>query len=411
VGAGVEGTYLIRGATVVTGTGQRIANGSVLIQDGRIAGVGTNVQAPANATVIDANGMFVYPGMIDSYTSMGLTEIGGINPMTMRSELGDYNPHMRAVVALNMDSEMLGITRANGVTNVITAPTGGIISGQAAMINTAGWTWEDVSVKTSAAFAMSYPGGGGGGGRGGRGGRGGGDGGGGGGDRLQEFKDLIATAKQYDAARGAGAQHFDQQFEAMRPLVRGEVPVLVSANSEAQIRGAIELQDSLGLDVIINGGDEAWRVMDDLARRNIPVVLGSIQSTPGGDMPYDAVYAQPGALVRAGVKIAFSTGSASDARHVPYHASLTVAFGLSEDDAFKAVTIWPAEIFGVADQIGTVETGKMANVWVGDGPPLDPRTHVIDVFIKGRRLEKDDRHSQFYQKYDSRPKRGGGGGF
>jgi imidazolonepropionase-like amidohydrolase len=409
VGVGQEGTYLIRGATVVTGNGQRIPNGSVLIQAGKIAAVGASVQAPANATVIDANGMFVYPGMIDSYTAMGLAEIGGIATMNLRSELGQFNPHMRAVVAINMDSEMLGITRANGVTSVLTTPSSGIISGQAAMINTAGWTWEDIAVKTTAAYVINYPRAGGGGGRGG--GGGGGRGGGGGGanaeETIRELKQLLAAAKEYDRARDRGLP-FDQQYEAMRPLVNGTVPAIVSADTEEQIRGAIALSDTFGIKVIIYGGDEAWKVMDQLSRRSIPVVLGSIQSTPPADMPYDAIYAQPGILHKAGIKIAFSTGGASDARHVPYHASLAMAYGLPADAALQAVTLWPAQIFGVADQIGSIEVGKMANVFVADGDALDPRTHVIDVFIKGRRLPADDRHSQFYQKYNARPKSGGG---
>ncbi len=134
-------------------------------------------------------------------------------------------------------------------------------------------------------------------------------------------------------------------------------------------------------------------------------MLGSLQSTPGSDDPYDAIFAQPGVLHQAGVKIAFSTGAASSSRHVPYHAALAVAYGLPADAALKALTVWPAEIFGVADQLGTIEVGKIANVFVTDGDPLDVRTHVTDVFIDGRRVPLDDRHSELYQKYNARPKR------
>ncbi len=404
---GEEGTFLIRGGTVVTGTGQRIENGSVVIQDGRIAAVGANVQAPSGAIVIDATGKFVYPGMMDAYTPLGLSEIGGINTMNLRSELGEFNPHMRAVVALNVDSELLGVTRANGVTNVLSTPSSGVISGQAALIHTAGWTWEDLAVAPSAAYVVNWP-------------------------RepsfrfgfggppspaqeraararveqnIRELKDMLRTAQQYHRARDAGSAQWDQQFESMRPLVSGHVPALVSADSEEQIRGVLALADTFALKVIIYGGDEAWKVAELLAQKQVPVVLSSIQSSPANDAPYDAIYAQPGVLHRAGVKFAFSTGGGANARHVPYHAALAVAYGLPADAAFRALSLTPAEIFGVQDQLGSIEVGKLGNVFVATGDPLDIRTQVTDVFIKGRRVSMDDRHTRFYEKYNSRPKR------
>jgi hypothetical protein len=153
---GVEGTFVIRGATVWTGTGRTLTNTNVVISGGRIAEIGQHATAQG-ATEIDANGRFVYPGMIDAYTPLGLAEIGGIAQMNLRSELGEYNPHMRAIVALNVDSDMMAITRANGVTTAITAPSGGVISGQAALVNLAGWTWEDMSVQPAAAYVLNYP--------------------------------------------------------------------------------------------------------------------------------------------------------------------------------------------------------------------------------------------------------------
>jgi imidazolonepropionase-like amidohydrolase len=406
VSVGSDGAFLIRGGTVVVGNGQRLQNASVLIRDGKIAQVGTNVQAQG-ATEIDARGKFVYPGMMDSSTPMGLSEIGSVATMNLSSEVGAYNPHNRALVAMNVESEMISVTRSNGVTHVISEPSGGVISGQAALVNLSGWTWEDMAVKGTAAFVINYPreasfrfGGG---------------------DtqesaqqsaareriaeQVRDLKERLATAKRYDEGRRAGSTQFDLQYEAMRPLVRGEVPALVSADTEGQIRGAIALQDTFGIRVVITGGDEAWKVAELLAQKRVPVVLGSLQSTPGADLPYDAIYAQPGVLHRAGVKIAFSTGGASNARHVPYHAALAVAYGLPADAAFSALTIWPAEMFGVADQLGTVEAGKIANLFIADGDPLDVRTHVSDVFIEGRRVAIDDKHKQLYDKYNSRPKR------
>jgi imidazolonepropionase-like amidohydrolase len=403
--AGLEGTYVIRGASVWTGTGQTLQNANVVIRDGRIEAVGPNASV-AGATEIDGRGKVVYPGMIDSFTPLGLAEIGGIAVMNLRSELGEYNPHMRAVVAINVDSDMMAITRANGVTTAITAPSGGVISGQAALINMAGWTWEDMAVRQTAAYIINYP-------------RGGGGFGGFGGaapsaaqqrtaeervrQQVDELKRVLATARQYEQQRAAGSPTIDLVYESMRPLVRGEVPALISADTEEQIRAAIELGQEFGMKVIINGGRDAWKVRELLASRNVPVVLGSLQNTPAADAPYDALWAQPGILHEAGVRFAFSTGGSANARHVPYHAALAVAYGLPKDVAMQALTVWPAEIFGAADQVGTIAAGRVANLFLASGDPLDIRTTVDEVFIKGRRLPLDDRHSRLYEKYRSRP--------
>ena len=400
-GVGTEGTFFIYGGTVVVGNGQRIVGANVLVQDGRIAGVGTSVSAPAGSTMIDASGQFVYAGMIDSYTSIGLNEIGGINTMNMRSELGEYNPHMRAIVAVNTGSEMLGATRSNGVTSAITAPDGGVISGQAALINMDGWTWEDMSVKSNAGYVVNYsppppsP-------RRGfvrlsgrRAERAK--------ERVEELKGELEKARVYHLAREGGLEDIDLVYESMRPLMRGEVPAIINAESQEEIEGALALADEYGLRIVIRGGRDAWKVREQLADADVPVVLGSLRVTPENDVPYDAIYAQPGILVQAGVKIAFSTGTQAQARNVPYHAALATAYGLSPEDAWRALTVWPAEIWGVDDVIGTVEEGKMANLFVADGDPLDIRTHVTEVFIKGRHVPMDDRATRLYEKHDARP--------
>ena len=407
---GREGVFLIRGGTVWTGTGVTLQSADVLIRDGRIEAVGPNVTA-AGATVIDARGKFVYPGITDAYTPLGLTEIGGVATMGLRSELGEFNPHMRPVVAINVDSELLGVTRANGVTTALTVPSGGIISGQAALINTAGWTWEDMAVQASAAFVINYPRAGSGEGFGG--GRRPGQAGAAGQAsaqarerterQIRELERVLTNARAYEAQRAAGSREVDLVYEALRPLVRREVPALIQADSDEQIRTALAFSDSMGIRLVVYGGRDAWKVRDLLAQKNVPVVLGSIQSTPPDDAPYDAIYAQPGVLLEAGVKFAFSTGGGANARHVPYHAALAVAYGLPADAAMKALTIWPAEIFGADKSIGTIEPGKMANLFITSGDPLDVRSIVSDVFVRGRRVPMDDRHNRLYQKYRARP--------
>ncbi len=399
--AGDDGTFFIKGGTIVNPGGQRLPNTNILIRNNRIVDIGPNVSA-ADAKVIDATGKFVYPGMIDANTGLGLAEIGSVQTMSLRSELGEFNPHIRALVGINVESELLGVTRMNGVTTVVTSPTGGVISGQAAMINTAGWNWEDLSVVKDAGMVFNLPGGGGGGGRGG-GGRGRG-----GAATIDpnlgsNFTQFMTEAKDYDVARTGGSQKLDLIYEAMRPLYHKEVPALVNANSEADIRAAVAFGEQWGVRVVIMGGRDAWKVRKMLADKKIPVVLSSLEAAPVDSVPYDEVYAQPGLLYDAGVKFAFSTGQGSNARHVVFHAALAEAYGLSPEGALKALTIWPAEIFGADKDIGTVEKGKLANLFVTTGDPLDLRTQVVYVFIKGRDMPFDDRQTRLYLKYKGRP--------
>ncbi len=398
---GDDGPYLIKGGTIVNAD-QRMANTDILVRAGRITQIGPNLPA-ANAKVIDATGKFIYPGMIDANTGIGLQEIGGVQTMTMRSELGQFNPHIRAVVALNVESEILGVTRMNGVTSVITTPTGGTISGQAALINTAGWTWEDLAISKNAGIVINLPGGGGGRGRGGGGGRGGAQPTADAAQLAAELEQFMQASKDYDAGRTAGTAKLDLIYDAMRPLFKKDIPAIIPANTEAQIRQGVAFGEKWGIRVVLQGGSQAWKVRQFLAEKKIPVVLGSIESAPGDPEPYDEVYAQPGLLYEAGVKFAFSTGNGSNARHVPLHAQLAVAYGLPEEGAMKALTIWPAEIFGADKQIGSVAQGKLANFYITNGDPLDLRTQVTKVFIKGREVPDDDRHHRLYLKYKARP--------
>jgi len=400
-GVGDDGPYLIRGATVVTGTGQTLANTNIIVRGGRIERMGQGISAP-NAKVIEAAGKYIYPGMVDANTPIGLVEISGVQTMTMRSEIGQFNPHLRAIVALNLDSELLGVTRMSGVTSVLTSPTGGLISGQAALINTSGWTWEDIGVKPSAGIVINLPNAAGAGGRGGGGGRGG-LAGAVAGASVADLNAFMAAAKDYHAKRSANATKPDLIYEPMRALFSRETPAIIPANGEQGIRQAVDFGDQWGIKVIILGGNQAWRVRQLLAQKQVPVILSSLMQSPTADMPYDEIYAQPGLLNEAGVKFAFSTGGGANARHVPLSAALAVAYGLPKDAALKALTIWPAEMFGAEKDIGTVEPGKLANFVITTGDPMDMRSQIIDVFIKGRMAPEDDRHHRLYAKYKARP--------
>jgi imidazolonepropionase-like amidohydrolase len=402
--ATAEGTWLIRGGTVIPRPGERIEGASVLIRDGLVQAVGRDLDAPAEARVVEAAGMYVYPGMIDSGTPLGLYEIGSITATLDSRELGDFNPHLRAVVSVNPHSELIPVTRANGVTAAISQPSGGLIGGQAALIHLDGWSWEQMAVRPAAALVVQYPRTATGFGifaapspeqeRAAR-------------ERVEEQRrdlhDFFRQARDYARMRAAGSTARDLVLESMRPVFAGEVPVLVGADTREQIDGALALADTFGVRVIIGGGAEAYRVREELARRDIPVILGSLLSTPAADAPYDALWAQPAVLARAGVRFAFSTGEAANARNLPYHAAMAVAFGLSPDRAWHALTLAPAEIWGVADRLGSIEPGKSADLFIATGDPLDVRTTVRDVWIAGRRIETTDRHTRFYEHFSGRP--------
>ena len=410
--------YAIRNATVVPVAGAPIPNGTVVIRNGRIEAVGANIQVPADAQVIDAAGMYVYPGLIDSGTQLGLTEIGSVPGGQDTQEIGDFNPHNVAATAVNPHSELIPVTRVNGVTTVVTAAQGGIVSGQASLMNLVGWTPTEMAVKRQAAMVMTYPVMGGGGRRGGGGGFGGfgqqrSDA-----ERREEFnrqvrllRNDLADARAYADVRGrtanaaAGAPRMNLAMEAMIPVIRGQMPVVFDVNTADQIRGVLTLADSFGLKVILRGAHEAWRLADTLAMRRIPVIVGPTAESPDeADDPYDAIYANPGVLARAGVKIAFQTEEASNVRNLPYQAALATAYGLDSLEALRALTINAAEIWGVADQLGTIERGKVANLFVTTGNPLDVRSVPRHVFIRGQPVPMTDRHTRLYEQFRARPK-------
>ncbi|HSA55204.1 MAG TPA: amidohydrolase family protein [Gemmatimonadaceae bacterium] len=412
-------TFVIRNATIVPVTGPRIANGSVVIQDGKITAVGSNVTAPAGATVIDATGQFVYPGFIDSGTQIGLNEIGGVPGPVDSRELGDFNPHLITTTAVNVGSEHIGVTRANGITTVLTAPSGSVMSGLAGLVNLAGYTNEEMIAKQKTALLLSWPNiGGGGGGRGGGRGRGGG-----GGDpaaqraeyerQVRQIYRWFADARAYNEVKARltanGAQppvswRTDYRLEAMGPALRGEMPVLIDANSVEQMRDAIRFMDSVRVRIVIRGAREGWQFADTLAARRVPVIVGPLTGTPGADEPYDLVFASPGVMQKAGVMLAFQSASTSSARDLPYSVGLGIAFGMDAEEALKAITINPARIWGVESEYGSIEPGKWANLMVATGDPIDIRTTIKEVFVKGMRQRFDDRHTELYEQYRARPK-------
>jgi imidazolonepropionase-like amidohydrolase len=412
--------YAITHAKIFTLAGAAIDDGTLLIREGKITAVGSAVEIPAGAQIIDAKGLQVYPGLFDPVTEMGLREIGAVNATVDASETGPFNPDVVAAEAVLPSSEHIPVTRAAGITEVLAVPasggfgssgSNGILGGQASAIHLAGWTISDMLIKKSVAMVLNWP-------------------------RIEtesfdfstftrkqkpypearqeyeknvtELTEWIERARHYAIAIGHGGPadfQRDLKLEALVPVTRGELPVLVFADRARDIRNAVEFCDKQKLKMILAGGTEAYKVKDLLRSKNISVVLRPTLTEPlQEDDPYDRLLAQPAELAAAAVKFAFGRFDNSFARRLGQQAANAVSHGLSYDEALKAVTLYPAQIFGLADQVGTLEAGKVANVIVTTGDPLELTTDVRYLFIKGRLTSTNNKHQALYDKYLNRPK-------
>ena len=409
-----RGTYAIRNARIVTLAGPDIENGTVVIRDGKIAAVGTNVSIPSGAQAIDGRGLTVYPGMMDAGTSLGLVEVGqGANGTVDTSETGELNPNAKAIIAVNQHSAHIAVTRVDGITHTVTLPLGGLISGQAAIINLVGTTPLEMAVVPYAALVINYP-------------RLGGRGGGFGGEQpaldvtaalaaserqLDQIRKLLRDAEAYGRARDAYAKDSslprpDQNIvlESLIPYVRGERPVIIRADREAELRGAIKFAEEMKLKPIILGGDDAWKIAAVLKEKNVPVILTGVLNLPlREDDAYDTLYENAAKLQQAGVRFCISTGDGgAEVRSLPFNAGMAAAFGLPKEEALKSVTLYPAQIMNVADRLGSIEKGKAANLVVTDGDLLEVRTHIRYLFIDGRRVPLTSRHTELNDAFKNR---------
>jgi imidazolonepropionase-like amidohydrolase len=413
-------TYAITHAKIFTLAGSPIENGTLVIRDGKIAAVGASVEVPAGAQVIDANGLQVYPGLFDPITQMGLREIGAVSATVDSSETGSYNPDVVAATAVSPSSEHIPVTRAAGITEVLAVPgsggfdsggSRGVLGGQASAIHLAGWAIEEMLLKKSAAMVLNWP-------------------------RIEtrsfDFETFSRKEKPYTEAKqeyekqvneltewlerarhysqvmeksSAGKYDRDLKLESLVPVIRGELPLLIFADRARDIRNAVEFCDKHNLRMILAGGDEAYKVKDLLRSKSIPVILRPTLTLPEDeDDPYDRLLSQPAELAAAGVKFAFGSFDNSFARRLGQNAANAVAYGLPYDEALRAVTVNPAQIFGLGNQIGTLETGKIANVIVTNGDPLEVTTDVRYLFIRGQLTSTNNRHKSLYEKYLNRPK-------
>jgi imidazolonepropionase-like amidohydrolase len=380
-----------------------IERGTIVMRGGRIAEVGATVRPPAGAEVIDANGADVYPGFIDGRSTLGLVEPGprGFDDV---QEMLEINAPIRAQVAYHADSEAIAVARVNGVTSAAVIPAGGLIGGQVAVMNLDGWTWEEATLKPVVGVSFQFP-------------NLGASGGFGQAPetrryeelkrerdaRVKKVEDLIERARAY-AQAPAAERRADWSLEAMRPVVEGQQPLFVQATSEQQIREAVAFADRARVRIIITGGLEAPLLAPLLKEKDIPVILGSVLTLPSReDLHHAATYRAAGELAAAGVRFAFGSGGYGDVRLLPYQAAISVAWGLPRDQALRAITIGAAEILGIADVVGSIEPGKLANLVIWQGDPLELRTPVPRVFIAGRDVGPINKHSDLFERFANRP--------
>jgi len=405
-------TIAIRGARIVTVFGPVIEKGTIVLSGGKIAAVGADASVPAGAEVIDGTGKTVYPGLINGLTTLGLTEISSVPGSVDTTETGDINPQARAWLAVQPHSELIPIARANGTTVVLTAPLGGLVSGQSALLRLAGSTPEALTVKQPVAMHMVYPTG-----------------------RpsfslarlfeepelktfeerlkdrrlnqekeLRRLGNLIEDARALGQRRGANVpSDVDLAEEALGAVARGELPVVMRADAEDEIRGAVRFAGDHGLKLIIAGGLEAWRCADLLKEKDVSVLL-SVDRLPRRESDrYDAAFTNPSVLHRAGVRFAIVSDDAADIRNLPYEAAMARAYGLPAEVALRAITLSPAEIFGVADRMGALAVGKDADIFVATGDIMDTRTQVTHVFVDGVAQSLETRHTRLFREFKDRP--------
>lgn len=393
------------GGTVHTISGAAIENGTVIFEGGKLTYVGGQTSPPAGAKVIDVTGKHVFPGMFEANSQLGLTEIQSVPATIDVGEVGDINPNVKAQVAINPDSELLPVTRAGGVLLAVSAPTGGLIAGRSAVIQLDGWTYEDMALVPVSAMHMTWPGGGSGR-RGGR--RGGAEEGPKPDERIRELNQFFADSRAYREQRNSpvAQQAFDLRLEAMGDLLDRKIPMVVQANRLADIQAAVAFAVEQNIRLVILGGYDAPLCADLLKKHDVPVIVSAVYRLPQRPSdPYDHAYTLPKRLHEAGVRFCISCTDRSETwntRNLPFEAGTAVAYGLPTDVALRAIMLYPAQIFSVADRVGSLEVGKDATLFVSSASPLDARSKIEQAFIQGRELDLSNKQTRLYEKYSEK---------
>ena len=399
------------GGRVHTVSGAVLPSGTVLFDQGRIMAVGLSPAIPAGTECIDVSGKDVYPSLFDPFSRIGLTEIDQVRSTLDLQEVGNITPNVRAQVAVNPESELIPVTRSGGVLLALTAPQAGLIGGTSAVLMLDGWTWGEMTLAAPVAlhvtwptmtldYAPSLP------------------------DSvkqkqqqartkaLRDLKQAFDEARAYRTARRSGRRlapkhQNDQRWEAMIPVLEGKLPVIVEADEIQQIQAAIGFAAEEKVRLILLGGYDAPRCAALLKRYDVPVIVSDIHRLPlrRGDA-YDDPFTLPERLRQEGIRFCIANGGGAwNERNLPYAAATAVAYGLPADEGLKAVTLYPAQILGVADRVGSIDVGKDATLIVTNGDPLDTGSHVERAFIRGRQIDLNDRQKTLYEKYREKYRR------
>jgi imidazolonepropionase-like amidohydrolase len=402
------GAFALVGATVHPGDGPAIEEGVVVVRDGRITALGRagQVEIPGDAERIDARGRHLFPGMTDLSTGLGLIEVGQVPAATDQREVGDFNPHLRAMIGMQPHSVTFNVARANGITSVVTHQGGSVIPGTGSLIQLRSDTPRRMSLADRAVMVINLP-------------RPDGDeweepklkG-----EKLEALVSLFERAQRF-ARQPTTLDEPDRPFEAqvhggerlmleaLVPVVTGTLPVLFQVTRERDIRTLLLFLDRFpDVRAVIVGGDHAHRLAGELGSRGIPVVLGTGQNITGDrDDPHDAAWRNAAILHEAGVPVAFSTRSVADVRNLPYHAARHWAYGLPREVALRAVTLTPAEILGLGAEMGSIAPGKRADLVLADGDILQITTRVQRMWISGHEVDpNDNKHRQLYEEFRHR---------
>ncbi|MGC2696203.1 MAG: amidohydrolase family protein [Candidatus Angelobacter sp.] len=415
--AGTNQTIALKGGKLLTITHGVIENGVVVMQNGRITAVGgAGTAIPSGAKVIDVTGMTVYPGLIDSETHLGLTEISAERMTNDEIEMSDeIMPHMHVYDAFHAETALIPVTRINGITNAIVAPASGdTLPGQDSFIQLAGASATEMLEVRDVAMPLNFTGQQ---------------------RRNQSFESAkfpftrmgMATqlrqtfidAQDYDQKlaayekkkSGSGEEKDkdkdkagappkrDLKLEALLPYLHGKKPVVLAAEEPNDLLTALELANEFHLKVILNHVTHSVSLLDKVAATGLPVIVGPIYEQPKESERYDAVYSLPAKLAQRGIKIAFASYDAHQSRNLPYAAGYAVGFGLPPEEALKALTINPAQMWGVDKDLGSLEVGKMGNVVVANGDPLDVKTDVKHVFIQGQEVPLVSKQTELRDQY------------
>lgn len=391
-------TIAVTGGTVYPVSGPKIENGTVLIRDGRIAAVGTNVAVPAGATRIDATGKWVTPGLIESGGNLGLTEIGavqGTNDAFQRTS--EVAAAFNVAEGINPASALIPVTRIEGITTALTWPQGQLIGGQGVMIDLDGSTVEAMLVRSPAALLATLSE------------QSKDEGGGSRAGAAARLRRVFNDALEYSRRRTDYSRAQIQQLsasaadlEALLPVLRGQLPLVVISNRRSDIETTLRIAKEYKLRLILAGASEGWEVADKIAVAGVPVLVQPLDNIPSYD-GLGARYENAALLARAGVKVVVIENDTHNARNLRQQAGNAVAYGLTWEQALRAVTLSPAEVFGVADRYGSLEAGKVANVVVWTGDPFEFSTGVEHVFIRGREIPLRSRQTELMERYRTLP--------